>query len=91
MSQEEVSRKMLEQIEEMFEDLDNHCEPARAGIAGLEEVTFKWTSKGVGFGEFSIYRGTNSELRCANECMSKDFIKSMLCKMVDDCELDDPE
>jgi hypothetical protein len=52
-------------------------------------VTVKWTAKGTGFGEFTFY-SVDGKLHCQNEMMSKDFLKVMLCLIVDKATLDDP-
>jgi len=69
-------------LHEQFEKLEDKCEPESFGIS------FGWTAKGVGFGEFYFYRNKEGGLVCDNECMSKEFIKKMLCQMIDDCEMD---
>ena len=66
-----------------FEKLEDTCTPLRL-------VDFEWTAKGVGFGQFWFFYDEKKKIiRCGNEMMSKDFIKQMLCKMVDDCVLED--
>ena len=50
---------------------------------------YEWSKEGVGFGTFYFWYDENNNLHCANEFMSKDFIKEMLCAMVDSCILDD--
>lgn len=52
-----------------------YCEP-NAGI------TFSWGRADTGFGQFYFYV-KDKELYCDNEMMSKDFVKEMLCHMVD--------
>lgn len=54
------------------------------------EVSFTlwWSGRYVGFGEFRFFY-RDGELMIDNECMDKDFIKAMLCKMVDDATLTD--
>ncbi len=47
-----------------------------------ESIMFKWGIEKVGFGEISFYY-KNGELKCGNECMSKEFIKAILCDFVD--------
>jgi hypothetical protein len=47
-----------------------------------------WSIKGVGFGQFYFYE-KDGVMYCDNEIMSKNFIKMVLCKMVDRCELTD--
>jgi hypothetical protein len=48
-----------------------------------------WSVKGIGYGEFSFWV-KDGKLRCDNECMSKDFIKLILGKLVDDAILVNP-
>ncbi len=66
-------------LHEMFEKLDDACVPNGGS-------QFQWTAKGVGFGEFYFYE-EDGKIKCSNELMGKEFIKRMLCKMVDECEL----
>ncbi len=70
-------------IQEFFDSMEDSCYPDH------KACYFKWTAKGTGFGEFGFYEGDDGKLHCSNEMMSKKFIKEMLCKMVDDCVLDD--
>lgn len=69
-------------LDESFAQLKDHCHPTH-------DVHVQWTAKGIGFGEFYFYEN-DGKLYCDNEAMSKDFIKRMLCQMVDDCILSDP-
>ncbi len=46
-----------------------------------------WGAAGIGFGEFFFYKGEGDKLLCDNECMSKDFIRAVLNKLVDDLEI----
>ncbi len=68
---------------EYFDKCEDYCEPSNTTI-------FSWSAKSVGFGEFYFYTKDN-KTHCENEFMSKEFIKKMLCEMVDDCILDDPQ
>jgi hypothetical protein len=52
------------------------------------EFTIEWTSTNVGFGQFKFYT-KDDVVYCDNECMSKEFIKQVLCDMVDNCVLTD--
>ena len=48
-----------------------------------------WAVNKIGFGEFYFYLDDeDNKIRCSNELMSKEFIKEILCKMVDNCILD---
>lgn len=69
-------------LQKFFDSCNNYCKPSNA-------VSFNWSAKGTGFGEFYFYE-KDGKLMCSNELKSKEFIKLMLCKMVDDCTLDDP-
>lgn len=66
--------------------------PNYAGPDG--EFTLCWGETGVGFGEAVFYWSNHEEggpmkLYCENECMGKEFIKRMLCRMVDDATFKD--
>ncbi len=77
-------QKMLDQIQNMFANLDTRCYPTR-------DITFCWAEEGTGFGELTFYTtAEDDKLHCSNEAMSKECIKKMLCQMVDECVLDDP-
>jgi hypothetical protein len=69
-------------IQDMFDNCETYCEPNPGAY-------FRWSKKGRGFGELSFYF-KDDKLMCGNELMSKEFIKKMLCLMVDECELDCP-
>lgn len=69
-------------LHDIFESLEDSCKPDRT-------INFNWTASKVGFGSFYFYE-KDGILMCSNECMGKEFIKKMLCNMVDNCELDDP-
>lgn len=47
-----------------------------------------WNDTEKGFGSFYFYVVDN-EFHIDNECMSKDYIKKVLCSMVDNAILDD--
>ena len=49
-------------------------------------IFVQWSEKGMGFGEFAFYN-KGGKVYCDNECCDREFIKKMLCKMVDDCVL----
>ena len=51
-------------------------------------ITVQWSMQGKGFGEFT-FKNVKDKVYCGNECEDKPFIKMMLCKMVDDCILED--
>ena len=67
-------------LKDMFDGIQDSCEMQTDGIF------VNWTAKGTGFGQFYFYY-ENDQLMCDSETMGKEFIKRMLCQMVDDCEL----
>lgn len=67
----------------MFENVPNFVEPA-------DTCTVVWGVEKLGWGEFVFYVGDDKKVHCANEIMSKEFIKARLCEMVDNCVLDEP-
>lgn len=48
-----------------------------------------WSEKGRGFGQYDFYLGDDNKIHIGNECDSKEAIKRILCRMVDDAILDD--
>lgn len=69
-------------IEEFF----NHLSDEVFLNAGFQ---IDWAVKGIGFGGFYFHQDENGIIRISNECMSKDFIKKVLCMMVDKAILQD--
>ncbi len=53
-----------------------------------DEFIINWAEPNVGFGQFKFYT-KNGIIYCDNETMSKEFIKSVLINMVDNCVLTD--
>lgn len=45
-----------------------------------------WSRAGTGFGQLYFYVDGDT-IKCSNECMGKEFIKKVLCDMVDQCQL----
>lgn len=71
-------------LKAFFDSFDDSCEPHR-------NASFSWSAKGCGFGQMTFYIDeADGYVHCANEIMSRAFLKDMLCKMVDNCVLDDP-
>lgn len=64
--------------------------PEYAGMYPGTHFFMCWGEPGVGFGEvhFEVKEGTNA-VEMDTEGMSKDFIKKMLCRMVDNAEVID--
>jgi hypothetical protein len=89
-----VKRLPLQQV---FDAMTTKCMPwhmseklAKAIDIPYENhaIGVQWTATGIGFGEF-WFKVENGKTVCDNEGMSKEFIKQMLCQMVDDCVLKD--
>jgi hypothetical protein len=53
---------------------------------GKEGFVLKWSASNLGFGELTFYR-TDTGYACDNECMSRTFVKAVLCAWVDKMEL----
>lgn len=53
----------------------------------VKAVDVSWLVRDFGFGQIYFYY-KDGQLYCDNEMMSKEFIKKILCAMVDSCELD---
>jgi len=68
-------------LRKSFEKIEDSCHPT-------DGVLFTWTAKGTGFGELYFYH-KDGKLKCDSETMGKEFVKRMLCQMVDDAEFDD--
>ena len=52
-----------------------------------EVVGFSWSKNRVGFGEFIFYTDPETgKIKCNSEMMGKEFVKEMLCLMVDKSE-----
>jgi len=69
-------------LTDFFNKFDNGCTP-------VGHAEFEWTAKGVGFGGMYFYLNKeDGYVHCENEAMSREFLKEMLCQMVDNCVLD---
>jgi hypothetical protein len=65
-------------LKESFKQLEDVCHPQT-------NVGFSWSAKDIGFGEFVfIWNDKKNRLDIHTETMSKEFIKRMLCQMVDE-------
>jgi hypothetical protein len=64
-------------LEKFLEQIENTCCPN-------ENIRFSWSHQNIGFGELYFYI-EDGELYCDNEMMSKEFVKKLLCQMVDEC------
>lgn len=71
-------------MKKFFDGFEDSCVPHN-------HVVFSWSSKGCGFGQASFwFDKTDGYVHCGNEIMSRQFLKEMLCKMVDNCVLTEP-
>lgn len=63
----------------------------KASVSLDEDISnmILWSVPNVGFGTLHFYKGKDGKIHCGNECMSREFIKKVLCDMVDDLVLDD--
>jgi len=66
----------------LFENVESE-----ANVIGNSTISF--SMKGFGFGQVVFYNDEDGNLRCDNECMSKDTIKKIMNTLVDCAELDD--
>jgi len=71
-------------LKNFFDSFDDTCTPHhRAG--------FNWSAKGRGFGQMYFhFDKEDGYVHCDNELMNREFLKEMLCKMIDNCVLDCP-
>ena len=70
----------------MFDKFEDSCSPDIGRTAH-----FRWSAKGFGFGELYFYVDKkDGYVHCDNELMGREFIKDMLCHMVDNCVLTCP-
>lgn len=67
----------------MFDNLKNDLEL-------YNDFTIGWIRNQVGFGQFYFYTQDN-KLYCSNEGMRREFIKQVLCELVDQCILTDDQ
>lgn len=65
----------------MFENFEN-------SVSVLNDFTLAWTAKNKGFGQLFFYE-KDGKIYCANEGVSKDFIKKIMTDLVDECMLED--
>jgi hypothetical protein len=84
-----------EAIQRVLDGQPDYCGPTpdeeqMIRMGAEDAICVQWAKPGVGFGNLVFYF-KDGVLRCDNECMSKEFIKDRLCKMVDNCVLDDDE
>jgi len=76
----------------MLKNLEDECYITKVISAPYMGVCFDWTAQNVGFGEFSFFRDLETNRwTCNSECMSREFVKKMLCHFVDNMDfVDEP-
>ncbi len=77
MSKQKTDRDLVKGVMQFLDNCPTQCAP-------MDNVEFEWGREGMGFGRLYFYYDEEDNLRCHSECMSKDFAKQMLCKMIDD-------
>ena len=77
-----MTENKTDKVQRFMDSCTNSCEPAGY-------VAFQWSMKGIGFGSVGFYT-KDGKVHCDNEMMSKQFVKEILCNMVDDCVMDIP-
>lgn len=80
--QDKVTKKFLKEYEK------NHGFSPEPRI-GMPVIVY-WSEKGTGFGEFVFFM-RDGKVHCANECMSRESVKRILCTMVDQAVFLDEE
>lgn len=90
MTTERDDTERNEGIQRFLDNTADYCVPTpdkqqMIPMYATDPVQFTWGKPGTGFGQLLFYI-RDGELLCDNECMSKEFIKERLCKMVDDCK-----
>ena len=68
-----------------FEDRYGFIPSARR----FSTINICWSERGRGYGEYAFWQD-GDKIHCANEGDSKETIKRVLCRMVDEAILDDP-
>ena len=58
------------------------------GVTMLNNVYLRWQTRNAGFGEVRFYVASDGKIHCENECMDREFVKSVLVKLVDDAVWD---
>ena len=69
--------------------LDATPEYVHAEIGAHDYLIIKWGVPGTGWGEFYCKTDQTGKLIIDNECMSKDFIKKIFNRMIDEAILTD--
>jgi hypothetical protein len=64
----------------------NDC-PSAVSIYDHETVVIQWSTPGIGFGEYTFHY-IDGLLHLDSERMSKNAVKEVLCRMVDEAIID---
>ena len=70
----------------MKQEAMTDVEYAGTRAAPEKGFTIRWATPNVGFGQFYFWHD-GEKVQIASEHMGKEFIKKVLCKMVDDAEI----
>jgi len=74
---------MTDKIRKWFNDMEDS-----QNINGNGSIYVSWVRKGKGFGEFYLSIDKDSgKLYLDDEIMGKDFVKKVLCALVDEAEI----
>ena len=88
MSDKEPTANIQKFMDSMVDSCRPQGRPRTRDEIPLGSCSVGWSAKGIGFGSFYFFekKDDDGEIRlyCDNECMSREFIKKMLCVMVDE-------
>lgn len=74
-------KSVLEAVQQFIDET-----PGFAGMYPGERFALCWGEPGVGFGEV-IFVADGDKVGMYTESMGKEFVKKMLCRMVDEAEI----
>jgi hypothetical protein len=55
-----------------------------------DDFILYWSEPGIGFGEFVFYKDEDGNIHCDSETMSKEFLKKIFARFIDEVIFDDP-
>jgi len=64
-----------------------HCWGPHDGNDGGVEI--RYITKSAGFGAITLFLDKDGNAKCDNEAMGRDFLKKVMCKLIDEAELKD--
>lgn len=68
--------------------ITNFLDGCKNKVSLHDKFSIDWSVASVGFGQLYFYTDENGTIHCESETMGKEFIKMVLCRMVDDCVVD---